>query len=1652
MTVKSNPKPPMSGLVQPKEKKIYTKNFMPKWRYNQIKIKRRMTQVPSPRSKGLSKTDQYITMQGGHLGNDNEIDLSAFAQEILSRDVYVEIEEDLRSLDVVLKNVVKQGAVVSVEEELDGRVSGLIDKLSDAGINNTDHVTAKVQEILNKIDTITDKSFKVDHNVNIGGDYIKPVMMFISEHKPLIGVLFIVALAAYAIKYEGKYTFLLRTLIGVAIGIIGYVSDLGIWLTNLLKYVTEFISSKCKFEQQAFNGIEDCLPTLGLIGVFTSIFKGMKYDSAESICEQFAKKCINIKKMKEGMDFTISWFLEVLQEFLNWICDLGNWEHIIVKNDPFWQVKIYATKVTRIISEYSFDPLRDSTFCAEILGIIAEGEKLRADIHVIPNHQPHSLIITECLRKLAAVQQELGTRHINVNGQRPEPFLLTITGAPGIGKTCFVNKFWADVTAETLDADKLDHYVANKGEYLYTFNQKDDFYSGYHGQYNMIVDELGFLKDMPGFATVWADLIQWVNVNPMNLNMAELSHKGRTFFRSKFIWASMNRKHLNNINSVEEKEAIYRRMKYTYIAVPKTKYCTEDTMHDTNIWDKKTDFAKVVADNVHENFDFLEFHRITSCADGTYESVPISVTQLMDVVLTESQRRVAIDVAQISAINKSVDDIIARRKKFIKQSDNGCTKCPLCNKKICVPTMTDVEEMFNYLGLKDSFELFGCGYDRKTFMQDAFERMYTIPGNIGYTGCLSDATTLDDWWNSFLTNACSNSIHRFTPPAFKILGNFGEALRRGLVLCAQILVGYGAIKSIVWLFDWIRSYFTDDDKDGVVYQGDGNYASREKRISKTARPRFKPKVFITQSGYDPNAANIAVKLVNRNIWRYKIKSKHKPTSELQGCVLVIQNNFVLMPQHFIDQWSDVITGDGDTPSDPDVEITFYNCQLKNKTSGETKFRQFTRTLRDLLPEYCTDENVYYGKIYGCTSSENDDVGIFHIPGITGPNIVKLFRSRDDKLPLDHKGILATVNRDISAVYHTGPFKTISNVTYHNGDWACASGLVYDIPTRKGDCGSPFLIMDKSSESKIAAIHIGGVGNVQGLGIVVDRESIAHSLEFVSTLTNVLKDVGTESLHPDVQPLIVNQGGYVEEGKPIVECKLKSIPQMRKTKLIPSPINGLIKDYLPKTKPAMLYKQGSVDPLEMAKWGYGTSFCRPHRTCYLAACDLVTKQFFDVNIKLEDAYRRPLTNEEAVMGLPGEEFLDPINRKTSPGWPMKHLLPQGSKRSAFGTDEFDFEGPWAKKVFEHVQHLEDTIMRGERPFVVSNHFLKDELRKLEKVELGKTRLISSADLIFSIALGKYTLMFCCYMMKGRIQNGSALGVNPFSDEWTTLAFYLGNDAPNWRLIAGDWSSFDKSLAPDEIWFVKSLMNIFYADDIYSRSYRIRNALMDELAQSRHLCGEEVYSWMGANASGHRATSPVNTLAARTLIFYVILLMHPKKPRTYSECVEVMKDISENVRVVAFGDDTMIAVQMNSGYDWLTEDVIRRGFELLGMIYTNETKTGTTIAENRRLSDCTFLKRSFIRTKTNEPRRWMAALSIDTILESIQWTKDHDVGYKFWKDNISNMLKELSAHDRDIFDKWSRRINLACRDSDEKYQVPLLGYREYQELFVTTENYY
>nr|QKN89029.1 MAG: polyprotein [Riboviria sp.] len=503
---------------------------------------------------------------------------------------------------------------------------------------------------------------------------------------------------------------------------------------------------------------------------------------------------------------------------------------------------------------------------------------------------------------------------------------------------------------------------------------------------------------------------------------------------------------------------------------------------------------------------------------------------------------------------------------------------------------------------------------------------------------------------------------------------------------------------------------------------------------------------------------------------------------------------------------------------------------------------------------------------------------------------------------------------------------------------------YALLTQPGDCGAILVAHNTKVSGKFLGFHAAGNGR-HGWATLITREMLER---FVATQNG--------SCIPEAEARLGNlipQGHFGRIGK-----SSKLFFQNDKTDIVKTDIHGLINP--PVTFPAVLSRNDSrllkrVNPLSLGISKYSQT---------LKPFPLELRKIVNEHMRAElhtfKRLRRPtlLTDTETITGIPAfENAFEPLPMKTSPGWPYINTRPRGEVGKRY---LFDINGSGLitdSLLQEKYIYREQEARKGERVESIWIDCMKDERRKLAKIQSGSTRIFTIGPVDFSMLCRKYTQDFTEALKASRSFSHCKLGIDCQSLEWTELYHYLSSFSD--CMIAGDFSRFDGTVHAELIEDYYDDVDYFYKafGDWNEGDRKVRKVLADETCNTIHLAKDEFYMTHGGNKSGNPATTPLNSrVNYRYMALAWLLLARRLRLTKYY----TMASFAQNVRVACFGDDNILAVKKEV-IEWYNQESISECLEEYGIIYTNESKTGVT--KFKKLSECTFLKQGFAVVKKN-----------------------------------------------------------------------------------------
>jgi hypothetical protein len=588
-------------------------------------------------------------------------------------------------------------------------------------------------------------------------------------------------------------------------------------------------------------------------------------------------------------------------------------------------------------------------------------------------------------------------------------------------------------------------------------------------------------------------------------------------------------------------------------------------------------------------------------------------------------------------------------------------------------------------------------------------------------------------------------------------------------------------------------------------------------------------------------------------------------------------------------------------------------------------------------------------------------------------------------------------------------------------------ILVPLKTQDGDCGNLVLLQEGAGRNKIIAVHYGSLSHVVAISSIIYREVVEEAIVFFSKPSKVEpppvirteasfiiedadfpqkiagKDVTVDD-KPTEQALQRYEGVHYTkiyrisptQSFPIESCIERS-PQTIMSKIAQDA------GWEPKTAPAVLrkvWRDGeSVDPYIKALHKY-TDRDRNYNENLFFEClcsgmtSLMRKSMHHVSPQV-------YSFEVGCEGIPGTTF-KALNRSSSASFPATIFTTQG-KREIFGSEpEYDFTRLLVLELRKDVETLIDCASRGIRLRHYYADILKDERRPKAKVEDVNTRIVSGSPLALTVASRMYFGAFVKWMFDNKIQNGSAVGINVYSSDWTDVVKYFGYVAtPEERAyIAGDYKGFDSSHSDKSIRALLEVIEMWYDAKLGDPAVQIRRILWMEVWNSHRLRGDTIISFLGRLPSGHFMTTIINILLADANFRYVWLRM------CGDDDLSCLEDYDTYIRALHFGDDQIVAVA-EPFRKIFTEERIAKHVKELGYTYTNDVK-GAPRDMLIYLDECTFLSRSFVE---NYVGQWIAPLDLDTIMEMPLWSARKSATMA--ATNADTAIKELSLHPEYVF---------------------------------------
>jgi hypothetical protein len=325
-----------------------------------------------------------------------------------------------------------------------------------------------------------------------------------------------------------------------------------------------------------------------------------------------------------------------------------------------------------------------------------------------------------------------------------------------------------------------------------------------------------------------------------------------------------------------------------------------------------------------------------------------------------------------------------------------------------------------------------------------------------------------------------------------------------------------------------------------------------------------------------------------------------------------------------------------------------------------------------------------------------------------------------------------------------------------------------------------------------------------------------------------------------------------------------------------------------------------------------------------------------------------TWEEAAFGSEALS-IPPLDKDTSVG---PYFRSKGLKQRS---DLLDFDEKKLRPVLQQrCDEIWDALDRGPIPLWVEAD-LKDELRDLERVALGKSRLFYVMDIAFLIVQNRLCGNYASLIKADPTIGTCAVGINPTSIQWGQLRKRF--EIPG-NLWAFDIKGYDIHIRSPSLLRCADAQN----QRMVVEQRRVQNMYLS-LGLQFHVQNSMMYHVGDINPSGHIMTSIVGSMVN-------------------TDCISTFAHVKNlEVDFTTYSDDNIIIHPFKNGVSQrpVIKEFCEHAEKNFGLIYTSVEKDDN-LAEIT-ISQAEFLSRNFV------PRDGLvwAPLPKSTIRAMLQWVR-------------------------------------------------------------------
>jgi hypothetical protein len=601
-------------------------------------------------------------------------------------------------------------------------------------------------------------------------------------------------------------------------------------------------------------------------------------------------------------------------------------------------------------------------------------------------------------------------------------------------------------------------------------------------------------------------------------------------------------------------------------------------------------------------------------------------------------------------------------------------------------------------------------------------------------------------------------------------------------------------------------------------------------------------------------------------------------------------------------------------------------------------------------------------------------------------------------------------------------------------YAIAEGYSYTAITEKGDCGGVQMAVNTAVAGKVLGIHVAGAhGMNYGVSVLVTRDMVERTMK-QDLHTQGAPLLVVDDIFHHCEAVIDEASEFTQEeefnldvkpqGKIRILGKLKAenIPSASKvSKIRQSPIYEEIFQHL--TEPAILDER---DPRAKGKNIVQTGidkFGKQLPTRPLAFRKLAKEHMKRVLHRETKDYtgpRRTLTLKEAINGIKGVDYIEPIKMNSSPGYPYVNMKPVGAKGKSWLFEEVglndEHQPIWMPG--KRLQQDIDKILEGLDNRQLRDNFyldwMKDERRRIAK--LKKTRFFNIHNVAWLIVNKMLFGAAAAAFMSASFAVGSGLGMDMHGADPTRLIRLMKSKGTKYICTdVGEWDgSLEAGLMLDSHEIFSDWINTHEKDSMW---HSRRTVAAFASIWRIHIVNNVAYQTFGGMPSGLFLTSACNSLAHKLMSYlnWLEICISVKELHPFATCVKM----DEHTIEIKVGDDSL-GVISDGVCEFYNDQTITDTYLKYGIQCTPPTKKeGAESPKYVTLEEAQFLKCTF---KVDEKYGNMYHMAMEPYVmqELTNWIHDSGDHWELLESNLEDSMRFAYHHGRKYFDVWHNLI--------------------------------